>query len=107
MAAFASWLKAFFSSWFVSSANSIIDLCQAAFDGLVTIVIAIVALLPAGDPFPEIPSTPTGTTLGYVLQALNWVFPVGYLITVSAFIVAGYLAYVAFSLIGRWTHITT
>lgn len=107
MASFAAWLVNFFESILVKGYNLLIDLFQGIFDAFITAVIAFVSLFPSGPALPAVPSAPTGTFTDIAINAINWVFPVSYMLSLVAFLVAGYLAYVFIAPLARWLKLLT
>ena len=102
MANFVSWLLNFGRNFLTWLYNTGIDLLQALNDSLVTFIMSIVTLFPSGTPVPDGPIKPVGDTVSVFINCLNWLFPVQYLMTVSAFVVGGMLAYIIIAPLARW-----
>lgn len=107
MAAFANWLASLFESILAKGYNLLIDLLQGAFDGLMTAIVAFVSLFPSGSPLPTGPATPTGSFFDQAINAINWVFPVGYMLSLVTFLVGGYLSYIIIAPLARWLKLLT
>lgn len=107
MAAFAQWLIGFGRSFIVWLWNAGIDCIQLVNDGLVTFIISIVSLLPEGSQMPGVGTAPESETWLKMLQALNWIFPVSFLVTVVGLFAAGCLLYVCIAPLARWAKLLT
>ena len=107
LSTFTSWLDAFMHSMWVTAYNNIVDLLQFLFDGVVAFITSLVALFPAGTPVPELDSMPINTTMTALLGALNWLFPISFLVLVSGFITAGIISYLLIAPVARWAKLLT
>ena len=107
MASFANWIANYFVGYIVKLYNIVIDAAQLIFDGLITLIIGIVSLFPSGPSVPTGPSALTDSMGGTILNAINWVFPFSYLVTLIGFMAAGYLAYVVIAPLARWVKLST
>lgn len=107
MGAFATWLVGFFESVLVKMANYIIDLVQAVIDGVCAFALIVVSLFPEGPTLPAAPVLGDGSLLPVILNALNWVFPIGYIVQITVFVAAGMLAYIVIAPLARWLKLLT
>lgn len=107
MSSFVKWLIDFGHNFLTWLHNVFISLFQSMFDGFIDFVISVVSLFPPSSDVPAGPVVPVGHTLDLFLTALNWLFPVSYILTVSAFVVSGMLAYFVIAPLARWVKLTT
>ncbi len=87
--------------------NLFIDLLQSILDLLVTFALSIVAMFPAGSAVPSFGSTPDGPAFNAFLNALNWFFPISYLVTIVTFLVGAMIAYFVIAPVARWVKLLT
>ncbi len=107
MSTFANWLIGFVKSALIWLYNMGIDFLQALSDGLVTFILVVVGLFPEGSPLPALSSAPASEITTVMLQTLNWLFPVSYLLTCVAWLSAGMLAYICIAPLARWLKLLT
>lgn len=106
MGEFASWLMGFVSGALTWLYNFLIYLVQHLSDALVDLILFIVTLFPQACivPMPSVPSlSGSATSVGvFFLQALNWLFPVSYLITVVQWLTCGMMLFIMIAPLARW-----
>lgn len=105
MAAFANWLIGFAKSFLIWMYNHGIGWFQAAIDGFFTFALTLVNLLPDGAAVPVHDIIPDAGMLDQLLNVINWLFPVAYLITCTTWVVGGMVAYLAIAPVLRWVKI--
>jgi hypothetical protein len=107
MATFSQWLINLFRNALTWLYNTGIDLLQALFDGFIDFAVGIVTMFPASEPVPTPTDNVYGPVLDFFLTALNWLFPVAYIVSVCAFLVSGMLAYFIIAPLARWAKLLT
>lgn len=113
MGGFAQWLAGFVYSLFTRVYNLAIDLMQHVIDALPNFVLYLIH--GDGGIFPDpsragwggltVPTPETfvvSDTYSVFISALNWIFPIGYMIQLSTFVAACVLAYIVVAPLARW-----
>ncbi|MBT1074456.1 hypothetical protein [Geobacter grbiciae] len=107
IAKFAAFLSGLFRNGLTWLYNVLIDLLQSVFNGFCDFAVSVVSLFPSGSSVPDSPHSVVGPVLDFFLTALNWLFPVSYVVTVVGFLVAGMLAYFVIAPLARWVKLLT
>jgi len=108
MSAFAAWLMGFARSFLHWLYNNTIDLIQGAIDGFAAFCLIVIQLFPAAETLPSNPYTvPASSTWDTFICALNWLFPVSYLVTLMIFSTAALVAYFVIAPLARWVKLLT
>lgn len=102
LAALTSWLLGWGKVFSVAIINFLIDCINAAIIALVAIITAIANLLPSGSSMPSLPQVPDSGTWLTMIQTLNWLFPMTFIVSCFGFITAAILAYVVIAPLARW-----
>lgn len=102
LSALCSWLLGWGKVLAVSIINFHIDCLNAAIVALVAVISSIANLLPVGNILPSLPSVPQSATWQSLIQTLNWLFPVQFIISCFAFTTTAILAYVMIAPLARW-----
>lgn len=87
--------------------NLFIDFFQSFLDIFFSFAVSIVSLFPAGAPLPSLGASPTTVAFSSFINALNWFFPIGYLVSVVTFLVTAMLAYFFIAPLARWFKLLT
>lgn len=93
--------------------NIIIDLIQHVIDSLPTFMLSVVQLFTYYCPPPpfmtqgSISSGASGSIMSIMLQTLNWIFPMSFVIGYIQFMICAIIAYFMYCVIMRWLKITT
>jgi hypothetical protein len=87
--------------------NVLIDSINAFIKALCTFIVSLASLLPASITPPNAGAAPGGAVSSMMIQVLNWLFPMQYLLTVVGFVTAGMLAYFASAVVLRWFKVLT
>lgn len=107
MADVLNWLLGYAEVFLSHLSNALIAILQAVIDGLGAFIAAVLALLPSGSTIPALPSIPTGSTWAVFLNALNWFFPISYIVTLVTWGTGAIALYFSVCVIGRWAKILT
>lgn len=94
------------TTWFY---NVLVDCAQVAFNHFIDFVIGVIALFP-NVPLPStgIPAQPEASaTYTSFFTAMNWLFPVSYVVLMVGFLVASILAYWIIAPLARWLKLLT
>ena len=106
MGEFASWLMGFVSGALTWLYNYLIFLLQHLSDAVVDLIMLIVSMFPQACivPMPSVPSlaSSSASVAVFFLQALNWLFPLSYLITVVQWLTCGMLLFIVVAPLARW-----
>lgn len=107
IATLTAFIKSFFLGLIISMANLIVDIAQNGYNGFIDFVAGAVGLFPDGPALPTFISTPTGQTFAAFLNGLNWVFPVGYLLSMVQWTAEGYLLFLFVAPLARLFKLVT
>jgi hypothetical protein len=107
MSALAAWLMGFAKVWLTWAYNSCIDLINGGIQGLCTFIISLLTLFPKDVTDINIVAQPTNTVMSMTIQALNWLFPMSYLVTIIGFVILGMASYFGIAPILRWFKVLT
>lgn len=106
MGEFASWLMGFVAGALTWLYNYLIILLQHLSDSLVELVKLVVTMFPQACvvPMPQLPNLgpAAGSILVFFLHALNWLFPMAYIITVVQWLTCGMLLFIVIAPLARW-----
>lgn len=105
LSALCSWLLGWGKVLGATIINFLIDCINTAIVALVAIITAVANLLPSGSSMPSLPALPESGTWSTMIQTLNWLFPVGFIINCFGFITTALLAYVMIAPLARWAKI--
>lgn len=107
MSAFAAWLMGFAKSFLVWGYNDLIGMINGGIKGLCAFILTLVSLFPASTNTISNGAAPANTVFSMTVTALNWLFPMVYLMAVISFVTAGMVAYFSVCIIGRWLKVLT
>lgn len=110
MGAFATWLAGFAKTAWIWLINYGIDFIQATFNELIDFIFTVMSIFPGCDGCgnsPHLPTTPTGQIFAMVIQTLNWIFPIQYMIAIVGYFVCGITAYIIIAPVARWLKLLT
>lgn len=107
IATLTTFIKSFFAGLIISMANLIVDVAQNGYEGLIDFICGVVGMFPSGPELPPLASTPSGVTFQYFLQCLNWIFPVGFMLSMIQWSAEGYLLFLFVAPIARFFKLVT
>lgn len=107
IATLTMFIKSFFAGLIISMANLIVDIAQNGYDGLIDFICGVVGMFPTGPALPSVAATPTGQTFQLFLQCLNWIFPVGFMLSMIQWSAEGYLLFLFVAPIARFFKLVT
>lgn len=88
--------------------NIVIDSVQVIFDYLVTFTIYVVGLFPSGVPMPiNTESLPSDSTFSACINAINWIFPISYFVSLLTVFAGAVVAYFIIAPLARWVKLLT
>lgn len=107
VAALTSFIKSFFLGLIISMANLIVDVAQNGYNGFIDFVAGVVGMFPTGPALPSIASTPTGSAFVSFLSALNWIFPISFMLSMIQWCAEGYLLFLFVAPLARLFKLVT
>lgn len=107
MGAFAAWLMGFAKSFIIWLLNGGVDLINASISGFVSFVLGIIGMFPSGSNMPSLPTIPSGSSWVAFINAINWFFPLDFLVQILTFSSTAMLAYLAIAPLARWIKLLT
>lgn len=102
MEQFATWLVDFVKDVVVWFYNCAVDLLNVCISGICSFAVSVVSLLPETQILPSAPDAPTSVLFDNVVTALNWLFPMGYFVSMVGFFVAAIILYATVAPVLRW-----
>ena len=107
MSALANFIQNFFLSLIIKLANLFVDVAQNGYDGFIDFVVSVIGMFPDGPALPSFASTQSGIVFTQFLSALNWLFPIDFMISMVAWLAQGYLLFIFISPIARLFKLVT
>lgn len=108
MSAFAQWLIGFVKSVIIWLYNNLVDFAQVAIDLFVDFILSVITIFPQGSDVPSMHDVlPSGPVWDFFLNSLNWLFPIGYLLDLSGFVLGAVLIYFTMAPLARWLKLLT
>jgi len=105
--AITTFISNFFLGLIIRLHNLLVELLQNGYDGMIDFMISIIGLFPDGPPLPAIVSTPVGETFTVFLSALNWFFPISFMLDMVQWLATGYVLFLFVAPIARFFKLVT
>lgn len=102
-----TFISNFFLGLIIKMANLIIDIAQNGYDALIDFIISVIGLFPTGPALPPIAATPAGETFTVFLSALNWFFPIAFMLDMIQWLATGYVLFLFVAPIARFFKLVT
>jgi hypothetical protein len=104
---FAVWLGQYLDLCIHQWKVVMLKMVQYFLDVLVQFGLWVISLFPQGNALPTIPSTPVGQVFSLMVQCLNWVFPVSFLVSMAEWAVGAIILYLVIAPLARWAKLLT
>lgn len=102
-----NFISGFFLNLIIKMANLVVDVLQFGFDGFINFALNVIGFFPDGPALPPLEATPTGAIFQEFLIALNWFFPVDFLIAIIGWLSTGYILFLFVAPLARLFKLVT